>query len=68
MEVKIKLEPKLSAKRSINSRSSFLGNITASNKYPGIKHTKRLPGTIQTGVLFKGGTKTVIIISKLSRM
>jgi len=52
------LSPKLSAIRSIASKSSFPGNNAAIKAYPGRKSTKGKPRMILIGVSFKGGIKT----------
>ena len=51
------LNPKLSAIRSIPSKSSFRGNKVAINAYPGRKSTNGKPGRILTSeISFNGAT------------
>ena len=52
------LNPKLSAIRSIPSRSSFRGNKVAIKEYPGRKRTKGRPRIILTGDSLRGGMRT----------
>jgi len=53
------LNPKLSAIRSIASKSSFRGNNAAINEYPGRKSTKGRPKMILIGeISFRGGIRT----------
>jgi len=53
------LNPKLSAIRSIASKSSFRGNKVAIKEYPGRKRTKGRPRIILSGeISFRGGIRT----------
>ena len=53
------LNPKLSAIRSIASKSSFRGNKVAIKEYPGRKRTKGRPRIILSGeISFRGGMRT----------
>ena len=52
------LNPKLSAIRSIASKSSFRGNKVAIKEYPGRKSTKGRPRIILIGeISFRGGIR-----------
>ena len=63
------LNPKLSAIRSIPSRSSFLGNNAAINEYPGRKSTNGSPKIIRIGeISFKGGTRTKGMHKRVKRI
>ena len=64
------LNPKLSATRSIPSRSSFRGNKVAIKEYPGRNSTKGRPRIILSGeISLRGGMRTKgmhIIVKKIT--